>query len=220
MKCFISIFLFLSFLLSLPACGGVGESESVSESYRGTGIYLENVYSSMEEYESFLQRYVIPQDFISYEAFASVGQFDSLTFPLWEYIDLNSAPYSYCYDLSDANGMLFSIYVDVKLYNAEEGFGNDTKLEKAPKGETVSLHSEKYRDTWVVFEDMDNASYFYNEEGNMEEERAFLKNNIMLSFASRGQAFSDYEFLEEENPVSCLYRGDYEGFLAFFSYTE
>jgi hypothetical protein len=121
--------------------------------------------------------------------------------------------------LSDEGGRSFMVYAkayETELSGAAKTFGNYTNLKNASEGEAVSLHSDKYRDTWVLFENVSDVAYYYGADGDLTMIHVYWNNHYVLRFEGGGAPLSDFEFSEEENPVSCLCEGDFESFLAYF----
>ena len=225
MKRWFIVLLCFNLLMPLSACG-FSDSSSVSDTHSDTyiGYLLPEFYQGADGYAKFLSSYskFLPENFIRYERFSEIGQFESLYFhtPLFYAGDR----YSYDYSLLDAGGD--AIGVSVLVYpsdygGANEGFSIFTRRLDAPPTETVPLYCEEYKDYWVIFEGNDNIAYRYDKTtGYLKSMQAFVSNDVCISIYSSEKNLSDTEAFKEENFISNLYKGDYEGFLAFFSDTE
>lgn len=229
MKRLLAMFLCFVFLLSLSACGAfdagsesesvsVSESEgSISETEGGCIPWPPPSYTDYSDFWQENGKY-LPDHFVRYESLSGIGAFVSLRL-YTDFPPICPPYYNYKYMLSDDSGRSFMVYAnayETELSGAAETFGNYTNLKNASEGEAISLHSDKYRDTWVLFENVSDAAYYYGADGDLTKIHVYWNDHYVLRFEGGGAPLSDFEFSEEENPVSCLCEGDFESFLAYF----
>ena len=228
------LFLFLS------SCGGeVSQTE-----------FSKTECNNLEEYAALLRDPRLPENFIRYEALSSAGSFQRLVLndTLEKMLDNEEECLGYTYTLEDKNGELIPITVLHHSSDCSHQSKSGLELKELCTESTWTIgqywHSmeelplsvydfaEEEREDdeegllgkMMQFSGREHMGYHYNMgSGDLHCMVSYLSSDISIAVSipfDDPHEFLNYEFLEEENPVSCLYRGDYEGFLAFFSDTE
>ena len=236
MKKIIPSLISLLLLLILPSCGGSAFSATECNNFR--------------EYEKLLADPRLPENFVRYESLSSAGTFQSLKLndTLENMLSNEEECLGYTYTLEDKNGEIIPITVlhhsngcshqsretlDFKYLCTRDEWTIGQywyAVEELPLSsydfneEDREADEEGLLGKMMYFSDREHMGYHYDAwGGDLHCMVAGLPNNVSIHVGipfDDPYEFLNYEFLEENNPVSCLYKGDYEGFLAFFSDTE
>ena len=216
MKRFLTIITGMLLAFALSACQLPSEtfstesSDTIPEESRDVHLDpLPVVYENVEEYRAFIQETSLPEAFIPYEPFSSVGNFGNLEFPIPNHFGY------YDYDLQDANGK--TIRVRVGHYcNDMETVIQTTHWVEIQEDETTKapVYCDAYSNNIVFFGNRE-IGYYYDESHKLTSITAFVTEGTFILIETPS-VFAELTFLEEQNPVSCLLNNDYEVFLSFF----